>query len=99
MFKVLVSAAFIFMFLNGSVHAQQAVCKVTASQYKAIKAGMSYAQVTKILGCDGEELSSSEMAGFKTSMYSWSGKGSLGANMNIMVQNDEVVTKAQFGLQ
>jgi hypothetical protein len=78
---------------------QQTACKATAAKYKSLKAGMSYSQVVKIMGCEGEELSSSEMAGFKTVMVAWSGKGNLGANMNAMFQNDELINKAQFGLK
>jgi len=76
----------------------QSGCKVTKAQYDALKHGMSYAQVVSVLGCEGEELSSSEIAGFKTIMFMWEGRG-FGANMNVMIQNDELVQKAQFGLR
>lgn len=73
-------------------------CTVTKAKYDAVKNGMTYSQVASILGCDGEELSSSEMAGFKTIMYMWDGN-SLGGNMNAMFQNGKLVQKAQFGLK
>lgn len=73
-------------------------CKVTKAKYDAVKSGMTYSQVASILGCNGEELSSSDMAGFKTIMYMWDGN-SLGGNMNAMFQNGQLIQKAQFGLK
>lgn len=63
---------------------------------------MTYAEVKQTLGCTGEEISSSEMAGFKTVMYAWTAAGlagSMGGNMNAMFQNDRLINKAQFGLK
>lgn len=60
---------------------------------------MTYAEAVTVLGKQGQETTHSEMAGYKTVMYSWTGSGSIGANMNAMFQNDKLVTKAQFGLQ
>jgi hypothetical protein len=74
-------------------------CKVTKENYDKLQTGMSYSQAVAILGCDGEELSSSEMGGFKTIMYMWTGSSWSGANMNAMFQNDELVSKAQIGLK
>lgn len=73
-------------------------CKVTKAQYTALKTGDSYAEAVKVLGCEGEELSSNEIGGYKNVMYMWSGNG-FGANMNAMFQNDGLVSKAQFGLK
>ncbi|TWG90352.1 uncharacterized protein DUF3862 [Mesorhizobium sp. J18] len=73
-------------------------CEVTMAQYSELQTGMSYAEAVQILGCDGEEMSSSEIAGIKTVMLMWEGE-SLGANMNAMFQNDKLVSKAQFGLK
>jgi hypothetical protein len=73
-------------------------CKVGKAQYDALQSGMSYADAVAVLGCAGEELSSSEMAGYKTVMFMWDGN-SFGANMNAMFQNDAMVSKAQFGLE
>jgi hypothetical protein len=46
----------------------------------------------------GKEPPRTELAGFTTVMYVWQGKGSLGANMNAMFQNDALVSKAQMGM-
>ena len=74
-------------------------CKVTKEKYDKLQSGMSYSQAVAILGCEGEELSSSDMAGFKTVMYMWSGSSWTGANMNAMFQNDQLISKAQMGLK
>jgi len=73
---------------------------VTLANFNKLQNGMSYAEVVAILGRDGTVLSESDIAGFHTVMYSWEAdKGILGANMNAMFQNGELVQKAQFGLQ
>ncbi|PSJ57400.1 hypothetical protein C7I85_22715 [Mesorhizobium soli] len=59
---------------------------------------MSYTQAVLVLGCKGDELSQSEMAGFVTVMYMWDGSG-FGGNMNAMFQNGRLIAKAQFGLE
>ena len=74
-------------------------CKVTKEKYDKLQSGMSYSQAVAILGCEGEELSSSEMGGFKTVMYMWTGSSWSGANMNAMFQNDQMISKAQMGLK
>lgn len=70
--------------------------KVTMAKFKAIKKGMSYKQVVKILGFEGEEMSSSDVAGYSTVMYAWRNLG--GSNMNAMFQNGKLIMKGQFGL-
>jgi hypothetical protein len=73
--------------------------QVTLENYLKIQTGMTYSQVVEILGEPGEELSRSSFGDITTVMYSWKGKGSLGANMNAMFQNDRLISKAQFGLR
>ena len=72
-------------------------CQVTKDQYTAVKMGMTVKEVEQILGCAGEEMSSSEFAGLKTIMLMWTGAGF--GNMNAMFQNDALMNKAQFGLK
>ncbi|WP_424363577.1 DUF3862 domain-containing protein [Methylocystis parvus] len=72
-------------------------CAVTADGYSSLREGDSYRSAVSKLGCDGEEISRSSVAGYTTVMYMWNGSG-LGANMNAMFQNDRLVSKSQFGL-
>lgn len=75
-----------------------AACEATMAEYLQIREGMTVEQVEEIIGCPGEELSSSSMAGFYTVMFMWEGNTFLG-NMNAMFQNDALVSKAQMGLE
>ena len=70
---------------------------VSMAEYNQIRSGMSYSQVTDIIG-DGTEMSRSDMAGYTTVMYSWENPSGFG-NMNAMFQNDRLIQKAQFGLE
>jgi len=72
---------------------------VTMANFSKLRSGMSYSQVVSILGSQGTEMSSSDIAGYSTVMYSWDGEGGFGANMNATFQNGELVSKAQFGLK
>lgn len=72
---------------------------VNMENYLKLQNGMSYNEVTSILGEEGEELSSNEIAGIKTVMYMWRAKGFSGANMNAMFQDGAMVQKSQFGLK
>lgn len=78
--------------------AQKTTCSVSLSQFGRLQTGMTYAKVVSTLGCEGSEISRSEMAGYVTVMYMWTGQGMLGANMNIMLQNNRLMMKSQFGL-
>ena len=71
---------------------------VTLSQYNQLQVGMSERDAFGILG-PGTEISSNRFGDYSTVMYQWDGRGSLGANMNAMFQNGQLVQKAQFGLE
>ncbi|WP_210215625.1 DUF3862 domain-containing protein [Mongoliimonas terrestris] len=81
-----------------STAANAATCEVSKAQYDQLKNGMTLAEAVRVLGCEGEEMSSSEIAGISTVMFMWWG-ASFGGNMNAMFQNGKMVTKAQFGLK
>jgi Domain of Unknown Function with PDB structure (DUF3862) len=70
---------------------------VTYEEYKKIKNGMSYDEVKKIIGQDGEEISNTSAGGFKTVMYQWMNADA--TNVEVMFQNGKVDTKSQFGLK
>lgn len=69
--------------------------KITYDNFLKINMGMSYDEVKAIIG-EGEEKSSSEAGGIKTTMYSWKGDGL--TSINITIQNDITKTKSQLGL-
>jgi hypothetical protein len=71
--------------------------KVTLAEYNALSEGMSYEDAVGIIGEPGEELSRTDLAGYTTVMYQWPNTN--GSNMNAMFQNDQLVSKAQFGLK
>ena len=70
---------------------------VTMRNFQRLETGMSYKGAAHILGQQGEEVSSNDIAGIKTIMYQWKA-GSM-ANMNAMFQNDKLISKAQIGLE
>lgn len=77
---------------------------VTYEKYNRIQNGMSYQDVVRIIGAQGEEMSRNHIDGvpgvmesIDTIMYQWvNGNGS---NMNAMFQNNQLMQKAQFGLR
>jgi hypothetical protein len=81
-----------------SVAANEDGC-VSMEEYDALRNGMSFNDALTILGGNGQELSSSDLGGIRTSMYAWDGCGAFGANMNAMFQSGQLVSKAQFGLR
>jgi hypothetical protein len=72
---------------------------VNMVNYSKLQTGMSYEEVVSILGSNGEEMSSNDIAGYKSVMYKWDGDGSFGANLNAMFQNGKLIQKAQYGLK
>lgn len=89
-----ISTFVLMLFLGGPgfdwAQAQETDCEATLTAYQALKNGITYESAARIIGCKGSELSSTEMAGFKTVMYAWSGSGGWGANMNAMFQNNKI---------
>lgn len=78
--------------------------KITMEKFNKIQDGMSYSQVSSIMGDPGELGASTTMPGIpgiieklESKIYMW--KNSDGTNMNVQFQNDKVMTKAQFGLK
>jgi hypothetical protein len=70
---------------------------VTRAEFDQLREGMSYEDAARVIGASGELHGSSDIAGYKTVMYSWmNGDGS---NMNAMFQNGRLVNKAQSGLR
>ena len=96
--KAITAAILLALITPATAAAQATNCKVGLAQYQSLATGMSYSRVAAVLGCEGSELSRVDMVGFKTVMYMWQGN-SFAANMNVMFQNDALVSRAQFGLR
>lgn len=72
---------------------------ITLDEYNRIKSGMSYDEVTEIVGSYGTEMARSEIAGYQSFVVTWDGVGSLGANASFTFSNGKLYAKAQLGLQ
>ena len=70
---------------------------VTKAEYDAVKTGMSYSQVSAIIGFDGEEQSRNQIMDITTVMYDWRNDDLSG--MNAIFQNDKLTQKSQFMLK
>ena len=71
-------------------------CAVTAQGYARLQSGDNYATAVAKLGCEGSEISRSDIPDYITVMYMWEGKP-LGANMSATFQNGKLISKAQLG--
>lgn len=81
-----------------SVSQPQAKSGVTLANFNKLADGISYRQAVSILGEEGVVSSESNVAGYKTILYTWKADN-WGGNMNAMFQNDKLISKAQFGLK
>lgn len=72
---------------------------ITGLKFNQLHIGMSYQEVVRVLGHSGVLISSYGSAESLTVIYYWEGEGSPGSNMNVMFQNDKLISKAQFGLK
>lgn len=94
-----VGVLFLVFYISGVLLSPLAQDYITKSQFDAVQPGMSYSDVSGIMGVGGELLSTTNIGddSYKTDMYVWYGKRT-GANCNITFQGGKVVSKAQFGL-
>ena len=74
---------------------------ISKDEFEQIKTGMTYEEIVKIVGSEGELLSEVGSPGdeLHSAVYMWEGEGSLGANANVTFQGGKVIAKAQFGLK
>lgn len=84
---------------NAKAQEQATAGQMTLAKFTEIKNGMSYAQVTAIMG--GEGAMSSEVGSpgdpYYTVAYTYTGIGYLGANAILMFQGGKLNTKSQMG--
>ena len=73
---------------------------ISMAEFEQLKSGMTYEEVTEIIGGPGEVMSESGNPGedLHTIMYMYKGENGLGSNANIMFQGNKLNNKAQFGL-
>lgn len=71
--------------------------KITLAQYNQIKDGMKYAEVVAILGSEGKPVSENKIGSYKTEAFSWDA-GTF-ASVSVILQNNKVMSKSQFGLE
>lgn len=81
---------------NSNIETEKQDSKINYDNFINVKMDMSYEEVVALLG-EGTETSSSEIAGIKSTIYTWNGKGI--SNMNVTIQNGIVAGKAQFELK
>lgn len=74
---------------------------ISKEEFDQIKNGMTYEEVTSIIGGEGEVMSEVGEAGtqFYTIMYMYDGESGLGSNANFTYQDNKLQSKAQFGLE
>ncbi len=75
----------------------QRAAALPLDSYTALKEGMTYDEVVRIVGAPGVERSRSAIGNTVTVLYAWQRRGSPGS-MTVMFQNDRLVQKSQFGL-
>lgn len=74
---------------------------VTLAGFTAIDNGLSYAEVVDVIGREGEMISESSFADIKTVMYRWKTRpdSTFAGEIHIMLQNNKVISKSQFGVK
>ena len=74
---------------------------ISMKEFETIQTGMSYKEVVKIIGGEGEMQSETGTKGdeYYTVAYKWNGEKGFGSNAIIMFQGDKLDTKAQAGLK
>ena len=95
---VLISICALVFVLSGCMNNP----KISLAEFDSIEYGMTYLQVCGIIGSRGELLqeADSENGGEHViKLFKWEGEGEPGANANVMFQDGEVISKAQYGLK
>lgn len=74
---------------------------ITMDEFNKIQNGMTYDEVTKIIGDPGELNSETGKKGtdLYTAMYSYKGEGDIGANAILTFQGGKLTNKTQIGLK
>lgn len=94
-FSILIVAALVSLVLLAGCTTQS---KITYENYLKLQTGMTYQNVVAILG-EGKLISSSDVMGYESEMYTWSDSLSPGSGISLIFQNGVLMTKTQIGLK
>ena len=72
---------------------------ISLSEFQRIETGMTYREVTRIIGWAGRVFTETTSGGYTMSVYTYAGEGAPSANANVTFVNGKVITKIQYGLQ
>jgi hypothetical protein len=73
--------------------------RMTLEEYNALQNGMSYEQVVKIIGKEGQELSRRTIDWIPTVIYQWQNAGPAEVGVaNALFENGKLVQKSQLNL-
>jgi hypothetical protein len=74
-------------------------CSVSLDQYLSLRVNDPYAVAVGILGCEGQEVSSSQSRGGPIVIMRWEGQRILGTEMTATFQRGRLVSKSHTGLR
>lgn len=74
---------------------------ISMAEFEKVQSGMTYEEVVKIIGGEGEMQSETGAKGdeYYTVGYKWDGEKGFGSNAIMMFQSNKLDTKAQVGLK
>jgi hypothetical protein len=74
-------------------------CAATMAEFYRLKMGMSYVEAKRVIGCDGEMISQLELSGINTATVKWEAAGNYFGSLIVTFQNNQLVSRSQFGLR
>ncbi|MCW5959710.1 MAG: DUF3862 domain-containing protein [Pyrinomonadaceae bacterium] len=83
--------------LSGSTVSKDGDADITKAKYDQIKNDMSYEEVVKIIGSEGEQISNSKSGNYEYSSYAW--KGPNYSRISASFRNGKLNSKSQSGLK
>ena len=83
--------------INTTPQPKPAPTVITAEKYAALETGMAYYDVYRLMGSPGREMSRNKIGDIETIAYAWVNPD--GSNVYVILQNNELTSKSQYGLQ
>ncbi len=83
--------------LSGNAVTKDGGADITMDKYNQIKNGMSYEEIVKIIGSEGEQSSNSKIGNVEISSYRW--KGPNYSNIFATFKDNKLTSKSQNGLK